>query len=268
MRTASCSPGQLHITSPSITARFDSDQQGPVRLRDRVRAELSLRGAQFRSAVHAPGNRHRRGLSALGQPRAELLRDRKLPGRARGGRVQESAGLSPGAAGRQAAARAGARACGRARAAGAMRRRADIRALPSWKATPRSSPRWRRSRSSGGQLKVHKITCVIDCGQTVNPRIVESQIESGIVYGLSAALWGDITLQQAAACARATSTTYRVAAPERDARAGRAHHPERCRARRHRRNRRAPVAPAICNAIFAATGRRLRSLPIAAHALA
>ena len=46
----------------------------------------------------------------------------------------------------------------------------------------------------GGVLKVHRITCVVDCGQMVNPRIVESQIESAIVFGLSAALWGEITI--------------------------------------------------------------------------
>ena len=46
----------------------------------------------------------------------------------------------------------------------------------------------------GGRIKVHKITCAVDCGQIVNPRIVESQIESGIVFGLTAALWGDVTL--------------------------------------------------------------------------
>ncbi|MDP9065195.1 MAG: molybdopterin-dependent oxidoreductase, partial [Pseudomonadota bacterium] len=40
----------------------------------------------------------------------------------------------------------------------------------------------------GGKLTVHKITCVVDCGQMINPRIVESQIEGGIVFGLSAAL--------------------------------------------------------------------------------
>ena len=51
-----------------------------------------------------------------------------------------------------------------------------------------------RSRCDDGELKVHKITCVVDCGQMVNPRIVESQIESGIVFGLTAALWGEITL--------------------------------------------------------------------------
>ncbi len=120
---------------------------------------------------------------------------------------------------------------------------------------------------SAGALKVHKITCVIDCGQMVNPRIVESQIESGIVYGLSAALWGDITLH--AGQVRETNFhTYRVLRsnemPELDVHLipsgaapggiGEAAVP--------------PVAPAICNAIFAATGKRLRRLPIGTQALA
>ena len=119
----------------------------------------------------------------------------------------------------------------------------------------------------GGRLKVHKITCVIDCGQTVNPRIVESQLESGIIYGLSAALWGDITLQSGHVQQR-NFNDYRVLrlneTPEIDIHIipsdappggiGETGVP--------------PVAPAICNAIFAATGKRLRSLPISAHPLA
>jgi isoquinoline 1-oxidoreductase subunit beta len=119
----------------------------------------------------------------------------------------------------------------------------------------------------GGRVKVHKITCVIDCGQTVNPRIVESQLESGIVYGLSAALWGGITLRSGRVQQR-NFNDYRVLrlneTPELDihivpsdappAGIGETGVP--------------PVAPAICNAIFAATGKRLRSLPIGAHSLA
>jgi CO/xanthine dehydrogenase Mo-binding subunit len=120
---------------------------------------------------------------------------------------------------------------------------------------------------AGGALKVHKITCVIDCGQMVNPRIVESQIESGIVYGLSAALWGDITLR--AGQVRETNfNTYRVLrsneVPELDVHLiqseeapggiGEAAVP--------------PVAPAVCNALFAATRKRLRRLPIAGQSLA
>jgi isoquinoline 1-oxidoreductase beta subunit len=119
---------------------------------------------------------------------------------------------------------------------------------------------------SGDSLRVHKITCVVDCGQMVNPRIVESQIESGIVYGLSAALWGDITLR--AGQVRETNFhNYRVLRsnemPELDVYlipseaapggVGEAAVP--------------PVAPAVCNAIFAATGKRLRRLPINSQAL-
>jgi isoquinoline 1-oxidoreductase beta subunit len=112
-----------------------------------------------------------------------------------------------------------------------------------------------------GELTVHKITCVVDCGQMVNPRIVESQIESGIIFGLSAALWGEVTI----AGGRVQQTNfnnYRLLrngeAPEFDVHLvdsdetpggiGEAAVPL--------------VAPAICNAIFTATGKRLRELPI------
>ncbi len=119
---------------------------------------------------------------------------------------------------------------------------------------------------AGGELKVHKITCVVDCGQMVNPRIVESQIESGIVFGLSAALWGEVTIT-GGQVQQTNFNAYRILRsnelPELDV---------------HLLPSDAPpggigepavalVAPAICNAIFAATGARLRSLPIAAHAL-
>jgi len=114
---------------------------------------------------------------------------------------------------------------------------------------------------NGGELTVHKITCVVDCGQMVNPRIVESQIESGIIFGLSAALWGEVTI----AGGRVQQTNfnnYRLLrngeSPELDVHLmdsdetpggiGEAAVPL--------------VAPAICNAIFAATGKRLRELPI------
>lgn len=119
----------------------------------------------------------------------------------------------------------------------------------------------------GGRVRVHKITCVIDCGQTVNPRIVEAQLQSGIVYGLSAALWGAITFEKGRV-QQQNFHDYRVLrvheTPELDVHIipsdappggiGETGVP--------------PVAPAICNAIFAATGKRLRSLPISAHSLA
>ncbi|HWJ37050.1 MAG TPA: xanthine dehydrogenase family protein molybdopterin-binding subunit [Steroidobacteraceae bacterium] len=117
-----------------------------------------------------------------------------------------------------------------------------------------------------GVLKVHKITCVVDCGQMVNPRIVESQIESGIVFGLSAALWGEVTIMEGQV-QQTNFNSYRVVRgnemPELDVlllesgeAPGGIGEPSV-----------ALVAPAICNAIFAATGNRLRALPIAGQNL-
>ncbi len=118
----------------------------------------------------------------------------------------------------------------------------------------------------GGDVKVHRITCVVDCGQMVNPKIVESQMESGIVFGLSAALWGEVTI--AGGQVRQTNfNNYRVLRnnelPELDIHLvdsdetpggiGEAAVPL--------------VAPAVCNAIFAACGKRLRELPIAGQKL-
>jgi isoquinoline 1-oxidoreductase subunit beta len=115
---------------------------------------------------------------------------------------------------------------------------------------------------AGGELKVHKITCVVDCGQMVNPRIVESQIESGIVFGLTAALWGEVTIV-GGRVQQTNFNNYRllrnnelpeldvllVDSDETPGGIGEAGVPL--------------VAPALCNAIFSATGMRLRELPIA-----
>jgi isoquinoline 1-oxidoreductase beta subunit len=118
----------------------------------------------------------------------------------------------------------------------------------------------------GGHLKAHKITCVVDCGQMVNPRIVESQIEGGIIFGLSAALWGEITLVNGRV-QQTNFNSYRVLranelpqidvhlvdSEESPGGIGEAAVPL--------------VAPALCNAIFAATGMRLRRLPIGTQKL-
>ena len=118
-----------------------------------------------------------------------------------------------------------------------------------------------------GRLKVHKVTCVIDCGQVVNPRIVTSQLESGIIFGLSAALWGDITLRNGRA-QQQNFHEYRVLrlheTPEIDIHLV----PSDAAPGGIGETGVPPVAPAVCNAIFAATGKRLRSLPISAHGLA
>ncbi len=113
-----------------------------------------------------------------------------------------------------------------------------------------------------GTLTVHRICCAADCGQMVNPAIVESQVESGIVFGLTAALWGEITLERGRV-QQANFDRYRLLRlnemPALEVRLlasseapGGMGEPST-----------ALVAPAVCNAIFAATGRRLRELPIA-----
>ena len=111
------------------------------------------------------------------------------------------------------------------------------------------------------QIVVTRITCAVDCGQTVNPGIVEQQMESGIVYGLSAALHGEITLDGGAV---QQSNFHDYAALRL---------PEMPRIDVHRvASDAAPggcgepatplVAPAVCNAIHAAIGQRIRRLPI------
>jgi isoquinoline 1-oxidoreductase beta subunit len=117
---------------------------------------------------------------------------------------------------------------------------------------------------TGGRMTVHKITCVVDCGQMVNPKIVESQITSAIVYGLSAALYGEVTLE-GGKVRQSNFDDYRVLrmndTPELEVHLidsteapGGIGEPGV-----------APVAPAVANALFAATGQRIRALPFAAQ---
>jgi isoquinoline 1-oxidoreductase beta subunit len=113
----------------------------------------------------------------------------------------------------------------------------------------------------GGELKVHKIVCVVDCGQMVNPRIVESQIESGIVFGLTAALWGEVTIV-GGRVQQTNFNNYRLLRhnelPQLDV-----HLVDSDEAPGGIGEAAVPlVAPALCNAIFTATGKRLRALPI------
>ena len=119
----------------------------------------------------------------------------------------------------------------------------------------------------GGKVKVHKIVCALDCGQTVNPGIVMAQVESSIVFGLSAALWGEINVQ-GGRVQQSNFHDYRVVRM-RDMPAIETYHVESD----HPPGgigepATALVAPAVCNAIYAATKKRLRSLPIARHNLA
>jgi isoquinoline 1-oxidoreductase beta subunit len=114
---------------------------------------------------------------------------------------------------------------------------------------------------AAGKLKIHRVVCAVDCGHIVNPAIITQQIESGIVYGLSAALKGAITIDKGRV-QQGNFNTYDVLRIDEMPRIdvhivetennpggiGEASVP--------------PIAPAVANAIFAATGKRLRRLPI------
>ncbi|HUY84757.1 MAG TPA: molybdopterin cofactor-binding domain-containing protein, partial [Steroidobacteraceae bacterium] len=122
------------------------------------------------------------------------------------------------------------------------------------------------SVGADGAVKVHRVVCAVDCGRVVNPRIVERQMESAIVYGLSAALYGRITIEQGRV-QQSNFNDYPVLrmhempmvevhilpSGENPGGVGEPGLP--------------PLAPALVNAIFAATGKRLRSLPVDAAAL-
>lgn len=112
-----------------------------------------------------------------------------------------------------------------------------------------------------GKVRVHRVVCAIDCGMVVNPDIIAAQMESGIVYGLTAALKGEITIKDG----RVEQSNFhdypllRIdempevdvhIVPSREAPSG-VGEPGT-----------PPIAPAVANAVFAATGRPVRRLPI------
>lgn len=122
------------------------------------------------------------------------------------------------------------------------------------------------SVSPDGTPKVHRVVAAVDCGMTVNPEIIRRQIEGAIVFGLSAALFGKITLKDGKV-EQGNFDDYPVLrmnempkievhilpSTEKPGGIGEPGTP--------------PIAPAVINAIYAATGKRLRSLPIDTSAL-
>ncbi|MDL2356151.1 MAG: molybdopterin-dependent oxidoreductase [Pseudomonadota bacterium] len=113
----------------------------------------------------------------------------------------------------------------------------------------------------GKDIKVHRVVCAIDCGIAVNPNIIAQQMESAVLFGLSAALAGEITIKDGRVeqsnfhdypvlrmgQAPAVETII-IASAEPPEGVGEPGTP--------------PIAPAVANALFALTGQRLRSLPL------
>jgi isoquinoline 1-oxidoreductase subunit beta len=115
--------------------------------------------------------------------------------------------------------------------------------------------------SKDGEVKVRRVVCAVDCGQIVNPDTIVAQMEGGIIFGISAALWGEITLK-GGRVEQHNFNDYRVLRIN-----------ETPLIEVHLvKNTEAPggigepgtvgIAPAVTNAIFAATGKRIRKLPI------
>ena len=112
-----------------------------------------------------------------------------------------------------------------------------------------------------GQLSVDRITCAIDCGRVINPQGAVNQVQGGIIEGLSAALYGKIHVRNGVV-QESNFHDYRLCriaeTPQIDV-----HFIERSDAPRGLgEGPLPPVAPAITNAVFAATGKRIRELPI------
>jgi isoquinoline 1-oxidoreductase subunit beta len=117
------------------------------------------------------------------------------------------------------------------------------------------------SVSKQGEVRVARVVCAVDCGIVVNPDTVKAQIESGIIFGISGVLWGEITFKDGRV-EQHNFNDYRVLrinqAPVIDVHLV--------------KSTEAPggigepgtsaVMPAVTNAIFAATGKRIRKLPV------
>jgi isoquinoline 1-oxidoreductase beta subunit len=117
-----------------------------------------------------------------------------------------------------------------------------------------------------GRVRVHRVVSAIDCGHVVNPLSIEMQMQGAVIFALTAALFGEITIKNGAA-EQSNFDNYQmlrladapevvsVIVPSGDFWGGVGEPPV------------PPVAPALCNAIFAATGKRIRALPVKNHDL-
>src|SRR3974390_2492966 len=112
-----------------------------------------------------------------------------------------------------------------------------------------------------GAVRVRRVVCAVDCGTVINPDTVQAQIQSGIIFGATAALYGEITLKNGRV-EQTNFDTYQILrlnetpaievhvinSPETPGGIG--------------ETGTSAIVPAIANAIFAATGKRLRKMPV------
>ncbi len=110
-------------------------------------------------------------------------------------------------------------------------------------------------------LRVHRIVCVVDCGLVINPLGLEGQVESGIAWGLSATLFGKIDFREGHAV-QSNYDGFRVVQMTEMPRVETYVVPSEVAPGGFGEHSVPPVAPAVANAVFAATGKRLRRLPL------
>src|SRR6195256_5096804 len=123
------------------------------------------------------------------------------------------------------------------------------------------------SVEQNGNVRVHRVVCAVDCGRVINPDIVKAQMEGGIIFGLTAALKTEITLENGRVQQK-NFHDYQMLrmfeSPEIEVHMV----PSELSPTGVGEPSVPPVAPALANAIFAATGKRIRRLPIRASDLA
>ena len=122
------------------------------------------------------------------------------------------------------------------------------------------------SVSDDGVLKVHRIVAATDCGHAVNPQQIEAQVEGSFVYGLSAALYGECTVKDGRIEQR-NFNSYRVMALHEMPKVETVIVPSGGFWGGVGEPTIAVAAPAVLNAIFAATGKRIRDMPVKNHSL-
>ena len=114
-----------------------------------------------------------------------------------------------------------------------------------------------------GKPRVHRVVCAVDCGTVVNPATVAQQMESAVIFGLTAALYGKIDIQDGVVQQTSFPSypmvqlaeapvveTWLVPSTRAPGGVGEPGVP--------------PIAPAVANALFALTGKRQRALPLVA----
>jgi isoquinoline 1-oxidoreductase beta subunit len=122
------------------------------------------------------------------------------------------------------------------------------------------------SVSDDGELKIHRIVAATDPGHAVNPQQIEAQIEGSFAYGLSAALYGECTVKDGR-MEQDNFHTYPVVKMADMPRVESIVMPSGGFWGGVGEPTIAVAAPAVLNAIFAATGKRIRELPLKNHSL-